>query len=401
MEPIDIELQKVMDSANRITNSIDYSKSIKELFEEKQNSLGLSNRQIEKLLGMDWKTIIPIIEEKGKRLDVVNVIKVAHFLDISVNDFMKLHIPEMSPEQIGEIQRAREAGYILSNFDITSLTKLGFLQKNETVENIKNRLIKFFNLKCIYDYTDSQIFPAFSRTKRLSNELIRNFWVSSAYTQFQSISNPNKYNRKLLIDLMPKIRPYTRNEENGLVIVAKALYNAGVTVIYQPHIQNLQVRGATFSCNNKPCIVLSDLYKHYPTLWFTLLHELYHVLYDWDEINERKYHLSGEEDLFLLNEMAADDFAKDYLLSSDRLKYISTYINAKTVVESCSKEWGVHPSIIYIFYITAMGDGGWRLPIARKIPNMEKALKSFNTNTFDNEQLTESAKSIKELIYNI
>lgn len=38
MEPIDIELQKVMDSANRITNSIDYSKSIKELFEEKQNS---------------------------------------------------------------------------------------------------------------------------------------------------------------------------------------------------------------------------------------------------------------------------------------------------------------------------------------------------------------------------
>ena len=53
-------------------------------------------------------------------------------------------------------------------------------------------------------------------------------------------------------------RPYTRDVENGLTKVVKALFNVGVTVIFQPTVDNLQVRGATISINNKPCIVLSD-----------------------------------------------------------------------------------------------------------------------------------------------
>lgn len=129
---------------------------------------------------------------------------------------------------------------------------------------------------------------------------------------------------------MPKIRPFTRDIENGLVQVAKALYKVGVTVIFQPSIEKLQIRGATFSCNKKPCIVLSDLQKNYPTLWFTLLHELHHVLYDFDEINKRVFHLSsGEGDIFLMNEERADNFATEYLLSEARLRYAIGYINSK------------------------------------------------------------------------
>lgn len=99
-----------------------------------------------------------------------------------------------------------------------------------------------------------------------------------------------------------------------MLSVARALYKIGITVIFQPSIQKLQIKGATFACNGKPCIVLSDLNKRYPTLWFVLLHELYHVLYDFDEISERNYHVSEEDssDLFLLDEISPDEFARDF-----------------------------------------------------------------------------------------
>lgn len=305
----------------------------------------------------------------------------------------------MRAEQIGDIQRAREAGYIVENFDTVTLTKIKFFKKKSNSKDMSQRIKDFFGFNTIYDYSETLVFPVFSKTKRNSNNLIRNFWVQSALTQFQQINNPNKYDRTSLVDLMPKIRPFTRDIENGLVQVAKALYKVGVTVIFQPSIEKLQIRGATFSCNKKPCIVLSDLQKNYPTLWFTLLHELHHVLYDFDEINKRVFHLSsGEGDIFLMNEERADNFATEYLLSEARLRYAIGYINSKKIIEQLAREWCVHSSIIYSIYCYKTNE--W--PKYQKyIPKMDDALSLLNTHPFEKETLLESVLQIKNLIYNI
>lgn len=42
---------------------------------------------------------------------------------------------------------------------------------------------------------------------------MREFWIRSAYTQFVAINNDNDYDRKKLIEIIPKIKPYSRNEE--------------------------------------------------------------------------------------------------------------------------------------------------------------------------------------------
>ena len=100
----------------------------------------------------------------------------------------------------------------------------------------------FFSFPSIYDYTKDSIFPAFSKTKRDSNELIRSFWIKSAYIQFKQINNPNEYRREILVnDLIHKIKPYTRDLQNGLLTVARALFNIGITVIFQPSISRLQI----------------------------------------------------------------------------------------------------------------------------------------------------------------
>lgn len=399
MDEINIELQKVIDAAVKSSVDLQSVTSVRELYQKRKDELGLTDYQIQNLLGMDKNVLNPIIDGSAKFINVVSVIKLSYFLGVSVNDLIKIYVPEMRAEQIGDIQRAREAGYIVENFDTVTLTKIKFFKKKSSSKDMSQRIKDFFGFNTIYDYSETLVFPVFSKTKRNSNNLIRNFWVQSALTQFQQINNPNKYDRTSLIDLMPKIRPFTRDIENGLVQVAKALYKVGVTVIFQPSIEKLQIRGATFSCNKKPCIVLSDLQKNYPTLWFTLLHELHHVLYDFDEINKRVFHLSsGEGDIFLMNEERADNFATEYLLSEARLRYAIGYINSKKIIEQLAREWCVHSSIIYSIYCYKTNE--W--PKYQKyIPKMDDALSLLNTHPFEKETLLESVLQIKNLIYNI
>lgn len=395
---IDKELQKVIDAVVQSSINIDSVTSLKDLYEAKKVELNLTDYQIQELLKMDKKVLNPILDCTSKHIDIINIIKLAHFFGISLNDIIKIYVPEMSMKQISAIQTAREIGYITSNFDIPTFTKIGFFKKKWNSKELAERIKKFFILETLYDYSENTVFSVFSRSKKDSNELIRRFWVQSAYKQFNLINNPNNYDRESLVDLIPKIKPYTRNIENGLLMVAKALYKVGVTIIFQPSIEKLQIRGATFALNNKPCIVLSDLNKNYPTLWFALLHELHHVLYDFDEIEKRVYHLSGEGDIFLMNEERADDFAIKYLLEESRFKYATGYIYSNKIIEKLAKEWTIHPSIIYAIYCYKTKE--WN-KFRKYIPKMDDALTILNTHPFDKESLLESVKIIKDLVYNI
>lgn len=387
---------KILQPAIRESDENIASHSLKELYEIKKNRLELSDRAIQKLLGMQLNTLKPILEGTAKQINLVNFIKLANFIGIEFNRLASSYLPEMDSSVIGEIQDARDAGYIVEMFDLQTLKKCGFFISDENTKEIVKRIKKFFNLKSLYDFAADDIGRAFSRTKKTSNEKMREFWIRSAYTQFVAINNDNDYDRKKLIEIIPKIKPYSRNEEYGLTTVSKALFSIGVTVIYQPCLGKEQVRGATLCVNGKPCIVISDLGKKYPTLWFSLMHELYHVLCDFDDIQKNCYHISsGCGDLILTNEDKADYFAQQFLLSDDKLRFIEGYINSPLNVVSYARQWGIHPSIIYSTYCYKYNK--W-VKYSKYIPDTSKALKLINTNPFEADELIENVEKVKQLL---
>lgn len=375
----------------------DNSTSLRELYNRKKKNLNLSDRQIQKILGMERKTLKAILNAEAKQINFINMFKIAHFLGLSINDLIDIYIPRMSTEQIGEIERAREAGYITEYFDVETLTRMKFLERDSSSKDISDKLRIFFNLDSIYSYSKNISNTAFSRTKKNSNDLMRLFWVQSALLQFKMIENPYDYIREELLKLMPRIKPFTRDEEFGLIKVAKALYAVGVTIIFQPTLEKLQVRGATMSVNGKPCIVLSNLNNRYPTLWFALMHELHHVLYDFDDIADRVYHITEdiEKELFLLNEEKADNFAQQYFLTDSRYKYIRGFITSKMNINKFAAQLGIHPSIIYARHCYETKE--WAF-YNNYIPKMDVALKVFNTHPFEQESLAESVDRIKKVI---
>jgi len=372
------------------------SHSLLELYEMKKLRLGLSDRAIQKLLGIQLNSLKPILEGTAKQINLVNFIKVANFIGVEFGKLASAYLPKMEVDTIGEIQDARDAGYLVEMFDLQTLKKFGFLTSENSTKNIVSRIKKFFNLKSLYDFASDDLGRAFSRTKKTSNEKMREFWIRSAYTQFVTINNNNHYNRKKLLEIIPKIKPYSRNEEYGITTVAKALFAVGVTVIYQPCLSKEQVRGATLSINGKPCIVISDLGKKYPTLWFSLMHELYHVLFDFEDISKNCYHISSDYgDLMLTNEDKADNFAQQFLLGDDKLKFIEGYINSPYNVSKYAQQRGIHPSIIYSTYCYKYKT--WA-KYSKYIPDTSKALRLINTNPFKVGELVENAEKIKKLL---
>ncbi|MDA3614673.1 XRE family transcriptional regulator [Polluticaenibacter yanchengensis] len=381
-------------------------KSINELFNERLEKYGLTQNQAEKILGVQTRTLEGILNKSAVRVDALNLFKLSQFLGLQISDFIMLYVAELPAEMIKDITDARRNTFIVSNFDIATLKKARFLTNRNDFDEIEDRIKRFFGLASIYEYGEkNKYIPAFSRTKRSPHILMREFWVASAIAQFEAINNPNEYNRDGLLDLMPKIRPYTMNVERGLKVVIQALYRVGVTVIYQPHLTTTHVRGATFVVKNKPCIALTDLNKNYPTIWFALLHELHHVLYDFEDIEKQTYHLTGEADLFLLNEQEANDFARNYLFAPERSKFIFPHIGNHFIVSQYAREAQVHPSIIYSFYSYDMeksGKGNYWGRFKDHYPDVSIIIKEMQDgNPFEYEAVQESVQYLKENVYNI
>lgn len=376
--------------------------SLKELFENRANELGLSSRQLESGLNIERKSLIAILEQEGQRIDIVNLLKIGSFLNQNFEETIKILIANLPIESIKEIERARKFNFIINNFDIRALKSAKFFDSISDFDDIEQRLLNFFGLRSIYDY-EKQICAAFSKSKRNSNNKMLDFWVKATYAYFEKVNNQNEFDRASLIDLIPKIKPYTRNISMGLSIVVKALYSVGVTVVYQSYFPNTQVRGATYVINNKPCIVLTNYNKNYATLWFALLHELYHVLYDFEDIQNNTFHLTGENDLLLLSEEKADKFARQYLLADEKAQYIYPFIHEKLVVDRYAERIQIHPSIIYNFYCFDKDKEGKNYyGIFQKLmPDISETATSLNTSIWQQDTIEKSVLEFNDLITTI
>lgn len=384
-----------------LSSSLNYKgPTLEELLIEKLENSGLNKTQFEKLAGIERKSLDAIINKTSKQTDINKLIKLGEFLEISLENLLIIHYNERSQEEIKELQDSMDITFINKFFDLKALSTLGFIKKTDTIDNLKNRISKFFGLNSIYEYDLELNEALYSRTKKSFSDKMKDFWIKSSYKYFETIDNPNEYNRNSLIDLIPKIKPYTKNVERGLMTVFQALYNIGVTVIFQPSLPKTQIRGATFVINKKPCIVITDLNKNYATIWFALIHELHHVLYDLDIIEKTTYHLSGEPDLFLIQEDRANEFAGEYLLSKEKMRYIEKLIHNKLIVEKFANECQIHPSIIYSQFQwrqAEIGNDYWGA-FKDRFPKMSNVTKNLNIANWDIEEIKETANKIKELL---
>lgn len=372
---------------------------IRKCFEEKLLEYDLSKTKALNVLGIDKDVFEDIISGSAKQPSMIHVLKIAQFIEMDLKDVVTALMSNQSSETIGSIEKAKKVSFLAKNFDIKKLTKIGFFDDKDDIDYLIRRVLTFFGYDGIHEFEEQLTLPFYSKSKRTFSDKMKDFWVKSAYQCFKSINNPNEYDREGLKDLIVKAKPYCQDVENGLLTVCKALYNIGVTVIVQNQLVTTQVRGGTFVVNGKPCIVITDLFKRYPTLWTTLIHELHHVLYDLEKISQAQFHLTGEPDLFLIEDKA-DDFAMEYFCGIKHFHYIKPHINNRLVVERFARDLEVHKSFIYSafrHFQEKLYKKSFYGAYSEFFPDHTVAIKQLHPLTWKENSLPEVASRIKSL----
>lgn len=369
-------------------------------FELKIEEYNISKTKALKLLNIDKDVFEQIINGTAKQPNLIHVVKLAEFLNVDVDEFVKIVLKNQNKENITSIDKARKVTFLLKNFDAKALTKLGLFNIKDNIDTLIDKTLDFFGYNSIKEFEELLDEPLYSRVKRSFSDKMKDFWIRSAYQTFKSINNPNDYDRNKLKDIIVKVKPYCQDVSDGLFTVCKALYNIGVTVIIQDYLSTTLVRGGTFSVNNKPCIVLTDYNKNYSTIWFTLLHELHHVLFDYELIETNSFHLTGENDLFLIEDKA-NSFARDFFLSEEKFHFIKSHINNHFLVSKFAKENEIHVSLVYSFfswYQEKLYKKNYHGAFRKYYPNYKDAVKKLNPISWNSDTIKKNSAKIKSIL---
>ena len=104
--------------------------------------------------------------------------------------------------------------------------------------------------------------------------------------------------------------------------------------------------------------------------------------------------------MFLIQEDKANEFASEYLLSSEKMRYIEKLIHNKFMVEKFAKECQIHPCIIYYQYQwrqSELGNDYWAA-FKDAFPNIKNITKKLNVANWDVESIKEASLKIRELL---
>lgn len=381
-----------------------------DIFNKRLVDLNISATSAAALMDIDYRSLLNILHASKKIVDFTNIIKLASFVHRPKAEILQLYVnaleanfpdeSRVSPEQIK---------FIKANFDLASLKKAGFISSITDFNEINSKLTSALGLSNIMEYQRPSGDVAFSAgTGSVKNENNRLQWIGFARDTFEEIANPNEYDRHRLTEYFPKLRWHCTDVSLGLPSVMKELYKCGVTVIYQDALPALKLRGATFAVNDKPCVVLTNYRGYYPTLFFALIHELFHVLFDWDDILKNRYHLSDDDDKDLsirVREDEADQFAREYLFSKEKTAYIRPYLKTNhSYVEKFCRDNHVHPSFPYVFYANDVGKSNrwawaWVNDWNPKA-EMVELLKYLGNRWDDKRPIGDHAKFLKTEIFN-
>ena len=347
-----IEMYIKRDNVNYDSRDSSLLEMVKKFMQENE----ISESDFAKEIGINRMTFSRIMSGE-KELNFSHAIRLMNVLGLSANQLVEMFYKTCSESEKSQLERSERLAYVAKNFDIPTLKKLGLIKIRSKAEEYEQSICQFFGFKSIYQYDDTSLTSVlFSKSKkRILQEReakMTMFWLKCATASFQEMNNPNEYDRELLIQLLKRAHEFTQDEKNGYKKFVIVLYQLGVTVLTQPYLSGTKSFGVTMILNEKPCIVITDMNKKYHKLWISILHELYHVINDFEMLQAMNYHISSSEspDL-LMNENKAEQFARDILVNPRVQEHLGKIVVFPAKVNALAKELSVSPAIIYGVYL--------------------------------------------------
>lgn len=233
---------------------------------------------------------------------------------------------------------------LAENYPYSAMAKLGWVNLTKTWEEKVENLLLFFGVDKL-SLVDKVMPAAFRQHNgRSISKYSIQAWLRKGELDSRAIET-KPFNKDELVSHMSSIKRYsTQSPQRFIAELQEMLAGFGIALVFTPDLPKTYVCGAArWITPQKAMVQLSLRGSYADIMWFTLYHELGHLLLH----SKKEYFV----DVFISNgseeEKEANDFASEQLIPQEKL---SRFLSNKEVKPSSIKEFanelGVHPGIV-------------------------------------------------------
>ena len=233
-------------------------------------------------------------------------------------------------------------------FPLAELVKHRVVKRTDSMEKVTEKLLRFFQVVSPAAFDKARLEPqaSFKRSQLLTisrpNTAV---WIRLAEQEAERVlADTRPYDAEKLRAAVPSIVSLTRRDlAEGFRAAQQLLLNAGVVLVFVPHIDQTRISGYSGRFEKHPLIALTGRYKYLDSFWFSLLHEIGHVL-----LHPKRttfLELDVATDNLDQLETAANDFASVAVIPKNRCQEL---VDAATVeaVTMLADELNVAPFML-------------------------------------------------------
>ncbi len=319
-----------------------------EFIKEELDARGWAQEDLAKILDKPLPTVNQIIN--GKRTIIADTAKrLAAAFGTSAQFWMNLETTwqlAQQPEAPGT-ERVRSRARLYDIAPIREMERRGWLRKTTTFEELERELQRFFAVASLDDV------PGLAAAARASIQgeyagmtAAQWAWCRRACQVAQAV-NAGRFARCKVERAVGDLRPLM-SEPTEVRHVPKVLANAGIRFVIVEHLSHTKIDGAAlWPSRTKPVVAMSMRYGRIDYFWFTLLHELAHILnQDGQQADVNLFEMSNSVDEA---ERIANNQASRWLVAPNKLESFilrTTPLYSTQRIRNFAKKMGVHPAVV-------------------------------------------------------
>jgi len=310
-----------------------------------------SQEDLSEVMSITPKHLNKILQDKQAiTLDMAKVLSEVfetspqYWLNLDANYRLWLE-PEKSEKELQAEMKAK----IYERMPIRDMIHKNWIPNFTNFNELYNSVLAFWQVdKLDFEAWDQKTVPLLARKSESFNQYKAAYTYTWYHKAMQTAGQYKdcEYNRELLIELYKNLHLYTM-QDNGYNVFIHKLNEAGVVFFILPHLQKTYLDGAAFYSSGNPVVVYTGRYRRIDNFWFTVAHEICHIL----------NHLNTPETFFVdnfneeeINELEADanEHASCQLKHEEIYSYLKPKLNylSQQAIIDCANALHIHPAVI-------------------------------------------------------
>ena len=308
---------------------------------------GWTQKDLAKIMGRPHQTINGIIQG-NKQITPGTAIELAEALGTSAEFWTnleakyRLHVAQREVEGPSEESDIARKSRLYSFAPIAEMLKRGWITETDSIDDLEQQVYRFFGIAQLGE-TPKLAVNCRQSENRDPETQAQMAWVKRVENIIRTQALP-PFDRAQLEAAIPEILTCAAQAED-VALVPNKLLSLGVHFAIVPHLSKTYLDGAAFYVGGRPVIALTLRYKRIDNFWFTLMHELGHIV-----AGHEGGYLDDLENLEVNQaEAEANQLAADWLLDPNQLAQFveetAPYFSAKTLQDFATSQ-NRHPGIL-------------------------------------------------------